>query len=421
LSLARTSLLNGAAVATRVATGLALNKVLAVYVGPAGFGVIGQFQSLVAMLAALAGGAFANGITKLTAEHTADVARQQAVWRTAFTLALGGAALAAALLLLFGKALAAWLLADAALAGVMAWLAAALLFIAINTLGLAVLGGLQRVGAFVAASIVGNLLSAGLAIALVVGGGLYGALVAFGVGQAVASLATLYFCRPVFTGRWAQLIGAIDARSARALGGFALMAATSAVVLPLSHIVLRDGLTRLIGAEAAGLWQAMWKLSETHLMLLTTTLSLHFLPAFAAIRDGDRLRDEVNRGYRFVLPLVAASALAIWLAREPLVRLLFTREFLPLTDALGWQLVGDMLKIASWVPAFTMISHARTKVFIASEVLFAMLMTAACLVGAWRLGLVGAAIGYALTYAIYWVTMHAALGRLTARLKPGRP
>ena len=92
LGLARTSLLNGAAVATRLVAGLALNKVLAVYIGPAGFGVIGQFQSLVAMLGALAGGAFGNGVTKLTAERSADPARQLAVWRTAATFGLMGTA-----------------------------------------------------------------------------------------------------------------------------------------------------------------------------------------------------------------------------------------------------------------------------------------------------------------------------------------
>ena len=69
MSLARTTALNGAATAVRLAAGLALNKLLAVYVGPAGFGVIGQFQSLTAMVGAAAGGIFGPGVTKLTAEH----------------------------------------------------------------------------------------------------------------------------------------------------------------------------------------------------------------------------------------------------------------------------------------------------------------------------------------------------------------
>ncbi|MCU0768454.1 MAG: hypothetical protein MUD07_03355 [Burkholderiaceae bacterium] len=257
-----------------------------------------------------------------------------------------------------------------------------------------------------------------LAVTLVVQAGLYGALVAVAVGQAAASVASIVAFRHVWKGRWSALLGPIDRPAARALGGFALMAAASAVVLPLGHIAIREGLARLGGAELAGLWQAMFRLSDTHLLLLTTTLSLHFLPHFAEIGDGTLLRAAVAKGYRFVLPLVCATALAIWLLREPLVKLLFTREFLPLTEALAWQLVGDVLKIGSWVPAFTMISHARTRLFIASEVVFTLVQIAACLAFAARFGLMGAAIGYALTYALYWVFVHYQLGRLTTRLRP---
>jgi len=418
IGLARTSLLNAIAVATRLATGLALNKVLAVYVGPAGFGVIGQFQSLVAMLGALAGGAFGNGITKLTAQHRGDEGQQLAVWRTAAMLSVIGAGAAAIVLLLFAGPLAGWLLGDRSLASVMAWLALALVGIALNGLLLAVLAGLKAVEAFVVASIAGSLLSVVVAVTLVVNAGLYGALVAAAVGQAVACVASLVLFRRVWKGRWRSLLGRIDRPAARALGGFALMAASSAIVIPLAHIAIRDGLSRLGGAELAGLWQAMFRLSDTHLLLLTTTLALHFLPHFAEISDGTLLRAAVTKGYRFVLPVVCATSLAIWLLREPLVLLLFTREFLPLNEALAWQLVGDILKIAAWVPAFTMISHARTKLFIASEVLFAFVLMVACLTLASRFGLTGAAMGYALTYALYWVFVHYQCGRLTARLRP---
>jgi len=418
LGLARTSLLNATAVATRLATGLALNKVLAVYVGPAGFGVIGQFQSLVAMLTTLAGGAFASGLTKLTAEHGGNAARQLVVWRTAATLALIGAGSAALVLLLFSRPLATTLLGDASLAGVMFWLALALVAITVNGLLLAVMAGLKAVGAFVVASIAGSLLSVAVAITLVVQAGLYGALVAVAAGQAAASVAAVLCFRRVWKGRWRSLFGGIDRPAARALGAFALMTATSALVIPLAHIAIRDGLTRMAGAEVAGLWQAMWKLSETHLLLLTTTLSLHFLPHFAEIGDGGRLRDAVAKGYRFVLPVVGTTAVAIWLLREPLVQLLFTREFMPLSDALAWQLMGDVFKIGSWVPAFTMISHARTRLFIFSEAAFAGVLAVACLAFASQFGLRGTAIGYALTYALYWVFVHHQLGRLTARLRP---
>jgi PST family polysaccharide transporter len=64
MNLVKTSLLNGIAVAIKVASALVLNKILAVYVGPAGYAVIGQFQNAVSIVVNLAGGAVATGVTK---------------------------------------------------------------------------------------------------------------------------------------------------------------------------------------------------------------------------------------------------------------------------------------------------------------------------------------------------------------------
>ena len=77
MNLVKTSLLNGLAVITKVATALALNKVLAIYVGPAGYAVIGQFQSLLAMVFTFASGGVNTGVTKYTAEFHAAPQKQQ--------------------------------------------------------------------------------------------------------------------------------------------------------------------------------------------------------------------------------------------------------------------------------------------------------------------------------------------------------
>ena len=420
MSLARTTLLNGSATAARLAAALALNKLLAVYVGPAGFGVIGQFHSLMSLLSAAAGGVFASGVTKLTAQHAGAPEVQVAVWRTALTLGLLGAGAASLSLLLFGPYLAAQLLADASLASAVFWLAAASGLLAVNAVLLAALAGLKKVEAFVAASIAGSVVSAGAGALLVLQFGLYGGLIALPIGQALSGVVTALFFRRVWRSRWRELVGRLDMRATRTLGSFALMAATTAIVVPLSQIIIRDGLTRIAGAEMAGLWQAMWRLSETHLMLLTTTLALHFLPRFSEIADGGELRREVARAYRFVLPLVGATALTIYLVREPLTLLLFSPAFLPLAQALGWQLIGDVLKIGSWVPAYTMISHARVRLYITTEIGFSFLVAVACLAGAHHFGLAGAGAGYAATYVLYWGLLHWQLGRLARRLDARR-
>jgi Na+-driven multidrug efflux pump len=63
-----------------------------------------------------------------------------------------------------------------------------------------------------------------------------------------------------------------------------------------------------------------------------------------------------------------------------------------------------------------MLSHGQTKVYVVTEVLFAVLLTSLTVWFSDSMGLRGAALGYALTYAIYGVTMWFVVRSLMARL-----
>ncbi len=65
MSLVKTSLLNGIAVIVKMLSALMLNKVLAIYVGPSGYAIIGQFQNVASILVSFSGGVLATGVTKV--------------------------------------------------------------------------------------------------------------------------------------------------------------------------------------------------------------------------------------------------------------------------------------------------------------------------------------------------------------------
>jgi PST family polysaccharide transporter len=417
MNLVRTSLLSALAVLTKLASSLFLSKVLAIYVGPSGYGVIGQFQSLISMVTTFASGATNSGVTKYTAEYAAEPARQQAVWTTAAAMGLLGALVVGCALVLAREQLSRWLLGSSAQSDVFVWLALALGLLVLNGLMLAILTGRKAVSELVAANIVGSVVSALVATVLVTTQGLWGALVALAVSQAVACGFTAWIFQRVCALRWSELIGKFDPGIAKALGGFGLMAATTAVVAPIGQMVIRDQLAANLGWESAGLWQALWKISETHLLLLTSTLAVYFLPRFSEIRSGSELRSEVFKGYLFVVPMVAASGMVLYYFRETLIRILLTEAFMPLAQVLGLQLLGDALKICSWVMSFTMVSHARTRAFIVTEVLFTVIYVLAVVVLARYYGLAGTAIAYGATYLIYWATVYWLFRDLVARLR----
>jgi PST family polysaccharide transporter len=405
MSLVKTSLLNGIAVAIKLVSALVLNKILAVYVGPAGYAIIGQFQNVVSILVSLAGGVVATGVIKSTAQHFDDEARQQKVWQTAIRFSLAASVLAGFVLLIVGARLSEWLLHRADMSSIFVWLALALPAMAANNLLLAIVNGKKEVGIYVAANITGSLVSLVLIGLLAYYFGLYGALLAFTISPAVVLLSTAALVARRAWFKPQLLWGKMDTSSTRELSGFAIMGLTSALVVPVSYMLIRDHLATRLGLPAAGFWQASWKISEIYLMLITTTLGVYYLPRLAEIRTGPELKAEIIKVYRFVMPIVVIGALTIYLLRDFIIRIMFTEDFYPMRELFAWQLMGDVMKIGSWVLAYIMIGRAMVRVFVITEIIFSISFV---LLSWWLVdlfGLSGVAMSYTVNYSLYWIAM----------------
>lgn len=416
MTLLKTSALNGIAVGVRMLTALGLNKVLAYSVGPSGYAVIGQFQNFVSMLTTFASGAINTGVTKYTAEYSDDEARQRMVWRTAGTIAAWCTALSSVVILIFHRQLALLLLDDARFGGVFIWLGVTLVLLALNSLLLAILNGKKEVKRFVTVTITGSLVGLLVTGGLAMLGGLYGALVALAVNQSIVVIVTLFLCYRAPWFRLKDLWGAIDPQVARNLGKYTLMALTSAAVVPVSQILIRNHLADSFGWEAAGHWQAVSKISELYLMLLVSTLSLYYLPRLSEIKAAHELKEEILNTYRIVLPAALLGAAGIYFLRDFITLTLFASSFLPMRDLFLWQVVGDIMKIGSWILAYVMIGQSLTRAYIITEVTFSGGLVLLVWVATKHYGLRGAPMAYAICYGLYWITMIAVIGNHLKRM-----
>lgn len=405
MSLVKTSLLNGIAVAVKVASALVLNKILAMYVGPTGYAVIGQFQNAVSIIVSLAGGVVATGVTKATAQHFDDEAKQHAVWKTAIRFAFGASIIAAIPLLLLGDRLAQWLLHQADMSSIFVWLALTLPAMTANNLLLAIVNGKKEIGIYVTANIIGSLISMLVTGLLAFQFGLYGTLVAFAINPAIVLLATAAIVARCDWFKVTLFWGQMNRPALRELSGFALMGLTSALTVPISYMLVRDHLAISLGLTAAGYWQASWKISEIYLMLATTTLSVYYLPRLAEIRSSTDLKAEIITVYRFVMPVIMVGAGVIYLFREFVVRTLFTLDFLPMCDLFSWQLIGDVVKISSWILGYILIGRAMVKFFVITEVVFSILFVLLSYLFVDAYGLIGVAMAYATNYFLHLICM----------------
>lgn len=411
MTLIKTSLLNGIAVVVRMLTMLGLNKILAIYVGPAGYAAIGNFQNAAQMITTFASGAINTGVVKYTAEYHDDEEKQRQVWRTAGTIAVLASVISGIGVAVFSKQIAQWFLQDESYNTVFIWFSVTLVFFIFNTLLLAILNGKKEIHRYIIANIAGSLFALAVTSVLAVQFGLHGALTALAIHPSFAFVITLYLCYKADWFKFSYLFGRLDKQVVLNLSKYTAMALTSAACVPVSHILIRTHLADTLGMDAAGYWEAMWRLSAAYLMLVTTTLSLYYLPKLSELKDPKEIKAEILQGYKIILPVAAACGLVIYLLRDFIIGVLFTSDFIPMRDLFAWQMVGDTLKIGSWILAYLMLGKAMMKLFIASEIVFAAGFYGWTYFLTGMYGLEGVTIAYAINYAIYWVVMGVFIGK----------
>ncbi len=416
MTLVKTSLLNGIAVAVKVATVVVLNKILAIYVGPAGYAVMGQFQNFLNMVTAVAGGGVNLGVTKCTAEHFNDVVRQISLWKTAGNIILACSIGTGFIVILLHRPLAAWLFKNEVFSDVFIWFGAGLLMFSVNAFLLAILNGKKDIKRYVTANIAGSIVSLIISGVLAVWWGLYGALVSLAINQSITCIVTLFICRSASWFRLSNLAGRFDPTALRDLGKNSLIVFVSVACIPITQILIRDHLGSTFSWEAAGHWEALMRLSGMYLMLVTTPLSFYILPRVSEIRDNVELRREILNCYAFVLPVVVVGVLIIYVLRDWIILKLFTAEFAPMRDLFAWQLAGDIVKIGGWLMGFVMIGKSMVKELLLTEVVFAFVWFGLVWVFTGWFDVGGAQIGYFITFLLHGCVQAVIVERRTRQL-----
>lgn len=179
-----------------------------------------------------------------------------------------------------------------------------------------------------------------------------------------------------------------------------LMAITSALTVPISLILVRTILIHQVGWEATGHWQAVWKISEVYLGVITMALGTYYLPRLSSLVGVDAIADEINKTARIIIPVVAAMALCVYLLRDLAIWILFTSDFTAARDLFAIQLCGDVIKIASWLYAYPMLSRGATKWFMSVEVIFSTTFVILTYIFVSYVGIKGATIAYLVNYSI---------------------
>lgn len=387
----------------KMAMGFVIAKVVAVYTGPTGMAMLGQVQSMVTSLNGIINAPAGSGIVRFTAEQKTNGFEACAPWwRAALQWILIISTIVIPVGLFLAEHIATWLFQDKALSWIVMATVCVLPLSAIGTLCNSVINGQQLYRRYVGLGMVSVLISSSVMLTMIVQANIKGALLAAAVQSALIGLVMLLANLRQPWLRWRYWWGATNSTARKNIGGYMLMAVTSALTMPISLILVRNILIDQVGWEAAGQWQAVWKISEVYLGVITMALGTYYLPRLSSLVGVDAIVGEIHKTARIVMPIVATLALGVYLLRDVAIWLLFTEEFRAARDLFAIQLCGDVIKIASWLYAYPMLSRGATRWFIGTEVLFSISFATLSYLLISFYGLKGITIAYLMNYTMYF-------------------
>lgn len=141
----------------------------------------------------------------------------------------------------------------------------------------------------------------------------------------------------------------------------------SGVAASLVLLTARARILHQQGFTVAGQFDAAWAISMNHVSLVLASLQTCCLPVLAKISCRAERSAHLNRMLTSAALAAAAAVCAIALWKPQTIAWLYSGAFRGAAIYLRWTLVGDYLKVASWVLSITMLASADMRLFLTAD------------------------------------------------------
>lgn len=382
--------------------GLVTSKVLAVFVGPAGIALVGNLRNFMTSLETVSTLGLQNGIIKYVADYKDDEIKLKKLLATVFYTLLIVAVVLSGILYhcsdLFNRKIFGY---EFEYESVFRVIALALPWYSVTVFMIAVINGLGKFRKVIYINIIGNFIGLLFSFYTVIQFHTFGALLSIVVPPALLFFAAFYQINREIPFLSSLSFSSFNPPTLKGMIPYMLMAAVSSVAGPLVYLALRNMVIDRAGLEAAGYIEAMNRLSNYYMMFISTILTVYFLPKLTFASNPAATKNVFLSYYRGILPIFAGGLAVLYFLRHFIVKLLFSAEFLPVTDLFFWQIFGDLAKAAALILGYQFFAKKHTVAFIVTEItsLLNMYILSDLMVGFY--GAQGFMIAYALNYFIY--------------------
>ena len=151
------------------------------------------------------------------------------------------------------------------------------------------------------------------------------------------------------------------------------MALLSAVIVPITLMLIRNHIVNQYSIEEAGIWDAVNRLSGFYMMIFSSGLSLYYMPKLASLKTDGEFKEELKSYFKIFVPLFVIVLIAVFLIKGLIIDLVFTPVFSRIKGVLIWQLSGDLLRIMTLAFGYQIVAKAMIKKYFILEITFNLL------------------------------------------------
>ncbi len=404
MNLFKTSVWMGFSSILRIVTNLVTIKILAIYVGPSGVALLGNFTNFTAMLGSFSNLATSTGVTKLIAEYD-DEKSKLSVLASSIKLTLFVSIILGVIITLFSETLASTILLSALYKPVFVTFGVCIIFYGMNTTLTSIIVGYRNTQAVIISGIVASVLNMLLSILITVNFGLFGALINSVGLQVIIFIPNLLFFIYVTKVPCDVHKIKVNMLQIKRLSSYSLMSAASLVCVPVGLMIIRGSIVKATSAMEAGYVQSVWNISNIYISIVITILTTYFLPRISSLKEQPALVDEVKLTTRIILSLTCVGLILVYLTQDLVIQLFFTSEFIAMKKYLTYHIVGDFFKIFSLIFEYVLVSKAFVRWNILFTVLSTILYVVLSILLINRFGPIGESISYCITSFVFLVIL----------------
>lgn len=411
----RSTALIGGSTLVNVGIGVVRAKLVALWLGPAGVGLMGAYGAVADLSRSIAElGINSSGVRQI-ADGTASgdaarVARTATVLRrVALALALFGAVGLAVL----ARPVSVLTFGDASHATAMALLAIAVACRLIADAQGALIQGLRRIADLARAGIIAAAAGTLLGLPLIFiwrERGVVPALIALAAASLAASW---WYSRKANVSSIRLAPGDLRHETAALLRlGLAFLA--SAMLVSGAAYAARVLVLRSLGLESTGYYQAAWTLGGLYVGFVLQAMGADFYPRLVGVAsDHPECNRIVNEQACASLLMAGPGVLATVALGPVLLTLLYSPAFDAAAATLRWLCLGMALRVITWPMGYIIVAKGNQRLFMATELAWAAFNVACTSLGIGRFGLEGAGIGFFASYVLHGVMVYAVVRRLS--------